>query len=419
MTLFWMLCAAMMLAALVIVLRPLLRGTGRDAGAQAKREALLQAQRAGALSEKEVRAKLAALDKQAPSKAAPSRALPIVLGLLLPLAAVLLYRQLGEPRALDPVWRDAAAVASGSAPATAEGEAAPDMDQAVSGLAERLKQQPDDLEGWMLLGRAYKTMERFGPAREALANASRLAPENPDVMVEFAEAQVLASDTRRFEGEALQMLKRAVELQPDSQRGLWLLGIAAYQREDFAAAAATWERLLASLPPDAEPRASLVERIGDARQRAGMAPLPATESAGTIAPPTAAAAAGVATPAPAPAAADGPRLTVTVDISPALKARVGASDVLFIYARAAQGPRMPLAIQRLPAASLPVTVTLDDSTSMMPALKLSTMPQVVVGARISKSGQATPQAGDFETFTAPIANTHAETLHLLIDKVVP
>jgi len=414
---FSILAGAMLLAALGFVLLPLLRGRGVDAAIRHKRDALEQARRSGVLSDDEVQRKLAALSSDHPPAPAQSRALPAALALLIPLAAIALYRQIGEPRALDEIWQGAVAAASGT-PASPDDSTAqgPDMEQAVAGLAERLRLQPDDLEGWMLLGRAYKTTERFEPAREALANAYRLAPENADVLVEYAEAMVLASESRRFEGESRELLERAVLLQPDSQRGLWLFGIAAFQDENYADASKVWERLLASIPPDAEARDALVERIADARQRAGLKPL------ATPAPPVAAS----TTEAPAAMSSSTPsdvgttpRLTVTVDLAPELKAKVGASDVLFVFARAASGPRMPLAIQRLSAGSLPVTVTLDDSTSMMPTMKLSLIPQVVVGARISKSGQATPQSGDFETLSAPIANTHSEPLHLIIDKVVP
>ena len=427
---FWLLAATLLLIALAFLLPPLLHGGDGDTAVRSKRDAVLQAQRVGVLSDEEARVKLAALDRTAPTKLPASRLLPIALAILLPVSAIGLYRQIGEPRAFDPIWQGAVAAASGSrspqaaAPADA---AAPDMEKAVTGLAERLKQQPDDLEGWMLLGRAYKSMERFAPAREALANAFRLAPNDPDVMVEYAEAQVLASDSRRFEGESRQLLARALKLQPESQRGLWLLGIAAYQANDFAEAASVWERLLAALPADAEPRASLVERIADARQRAGLEPLPPQATAPMASPDVAAAEPtansptpmSASTPNPSTPASAGPSLTVTVDIAPDLKSKVGASDVLFVFARAAQGPRMPLAIHRLPAGSLPVTVTLDDSTSMMPSMKLSTIPQVVVGARISKSGQATPQPGDFEALSDPIANTHAAPLKLVITKVLP
>lgn len=405
-TLFWILAGAMLLAALAFLLPPLLRVRGGSAELRDRRDALERARRAGVLSEDEYVAKLTALG-DAPTPAPRSRALSAALALLLPLSAIGIYFHVGEPRALDPIWQGAVAAAA-SAPGSTAPAAAPDMEQAVAGLAERLRGDPDDLEGWILLGRAYKAMERFEPAREAFANAHRLAADSPDVMVEYAEAQVLASDSRRFEGEARQLLDAAVAQQPDHQRGQWLLGIAHYQAEDFAAAAQVWETLLASLPEAAEPRQALVERIADARQRAGLAPL----TPGAAATTAAAAETGASPTAPA----NGPRLTVTVDIAPALKARVGASDVLFVFARAAEGPRMPIAIQRLPAASLPVTVTLDDSTSMMPAMKLSTIPRVVVGARISRSGQATPQAGDLETLSDPIANTHAEPLSLLIER---
>lgn len=403
----------MLLVALGFVLLPLLRGRGVDAALRQKRDALEQARRAGVLSDDEVQRKLTALSPDDRLARAPSRALPAALALLIPLAAIALYRQIGEPRALDAIWQGAVVAAAGTrSPANDNSAQGPDMEQAVAGLAERLRQEPDDLEGWMLLGRAYKTTERFEPAREALANAYRLAPENADVLVEYAEALVLASESRRFEGEARELLEQAVLLQPDSQRGLWLFGIAAYQDEKYADASKVWERLLAAIPPDAEARDSLVERIADARQRAGLEPMAAALPSATDTP-------AATTPPARGDATLGPRLTVTVDLAPALKSKVGASDVLFVFARAASGPRMPLAIQRLPAGSLPVTVTLDDSTSMMPTMKLSTIPQIVVGARISKSGQATPQSGDFETLSGPIANTHSEPLHLIIDKIVP
>lgn len=419
---FWGLAAILVALALGFVLPPLWRGGRTDRGPNERREAVRRAQREGVLSQAEAETKLAALEDAPDNGGRASRLGPILLGALLPLAAIFLYRHVGEPRALDPVWQNAAAVASGNGAAAANAagaSTAPDMEQAVSGLAERLKQSPDDLEGWMLLGRAYKAMERFGPAREALANAYRLAPDNPDVMLEYAESLVLASDSRRFQGEARELLDRSLALQPDSQRGLWLLGIAAYQEQDFATAATTWERLLALVPADAEPRAALLERIAEARSKAGLAPLPG--SAPVAAPATAAGEATATGPATtAETVAESlPRLTVSVDISPELRSRVGAADVLFVYARAAQGPRMPLAIQRLAASDLPLTVTLDDSTSMMPTMKLSTIPQVVVGARISRSGQATPQSGDFEALSAPIANTHADVVRLTIDQVLP
>ncbi len=442
-SLFWILCAGMAAFALAFVLPPLLRKQpASDASATAaaaaavvadnpngkKRKALDQAREAGVLSDSEYRQKLAALAGGVATRR-PTWTLPVVLTVLLPFAAFALYHHLGEPRALDPALRAVSATSTqrlsapgvatdagaGAQPTDAGDAAAPNMDQAVAGLAERMRNSPDDLDGWMLLGRAYKTMERFGPAREALANAYRLAPDDADVMVEYAEATALASESRRLGGESLMLIERAVSIQPDHQRGLWLLGISHMQAGVPADAVKVWERLLPLMEGDA--RASLLSQLDSARDAAGLAPRAPevaanpTESQAAETPPPAAAPSGDGS---APAG-----LIVEVDIDPALKSKIGASDVLFVYARAAEGPRMPLAIQRLSAGDLPVRVVLDDSTSMMPTMKLSLMAQVVVGARISKSGQATPQSGDLETFSSPMANSSDTPVKLRIDRVVP
>ncbi len=432
--LFWILCVALVALALIFVLPPLLGRAPAPAttGAidPAKRKALEQARKAGVLTAAEFDRKLAELGATAAPRG--GRGLPIALGLLLPALAFGMYQWKGEPRALDPELRaptsGARLAAPGTAPATVDAEssdaAPPSMDQAVAGLAERMRTTPDDLDGWMLLGRAYKTMERFERSREALANAYRLAPENPDVLVEYAESLALSGDSKRIGGESLLLIQRALGIEPNHQRGLWLLGISSMQAGVPGEAVSIWERLLPLVEGSA--RDSLLQQIDGARERAGLpprepdtvassAPTPATATA----PPVAAATPAPDSPAPAADAAGAARIVVDVDIDPALKSRIGASDVLFVYARAAEGPRMPLAIQRLPASSLPVRVVLDDSTSMMPALKLSTMPQVVIGARVSKSGQATPQSGDFETVSAPMSNRTAEPQSLRIDRVVP
>lgn len=399
------LCAALMLAAaLAFVLPPLLRAPADPQ--QRARAALEAAHAAGVLDARELERKLAKLPNTPVPR--PSRAFALLCALVLALAAVGLYRQLGEPRALDPTLRAAAPTPASSDSAGA----APSMDQAVAGLAERLRQQPDDLDGWLLLGRAYKTMERFGPAREALANAIRLAPESADVMVEYAEALALDTPSRRIEGEARTLIDRALAAEPQHQRALWLLGIAKLQAGQPAEAVADWERLRALLS-DEKAIASLQQQIDDARRSAGMPVETTTSTAAAATPPATAPAANTAAPT------GGPQLTIQVDIAPELRSQVGASDVLFVFARAVEGPRMPLAIQRLPAGRLPTTVTLDDSSSMLPTLKLSSLTQVVVGARISKSGQATPQSGDLQVLSAPVATTQRDPLQLTINEVVP
>lgn len=442
---FWMLAGLMSVLALAFVLPPLWRRRDTDAvsGEDLHRlKALEQAHAAGVLDDAEYRKKRAAFGTVEPAQASGARPwiAAAVLALAIPLGAWLMYGKLGEPRALDP----AALVAPPAADAHQGGDAAaPSMDQAVASLAERMRAEPDNLEGWMLLGRAYKTTERFEPAREALANAYRLAPNDPDVMVEYAETLALASPGRLFDAEASALVERAVEANPEHQRGIWLQGIVAMQSGDAERAIARWQHLQGLVASDADAVDSVQTQIDAARAQLGLPPGErpagaAPSTAGTAAPsadphaaaadpqppvadPHASVAAAPAAP-PAPAASDsaagGAKLTVQVDVSPALKAKVGASDVLLVYARAPQGSRVPFAIQRLPASALPTTIVLDDSSAMMPELRLSTQSEVVVGARISRTGQAVPQSGDLETQSAPVAVTRTEPLSLIIDREI-
>lgn len=407
---FWILTAMMTVAALLFVLIPLVRDA---AGRQQRRaQATLRAARdAGLLDEDEFQRKRSALFAQAAPSQPPARGAAAGLALLLPCIAAALYFQLGEPRALSAEAHSAGAPSMDAASAGVDGADAPDMERAVQSLAERLRGEPDNLEGWLLLGRAYKSMERFEQAQQALAQAYRLAPEDPSVMIEYAEAQALSTPRRRIDGDNLALIQQAVDKQPDHQRGIWLLGVAAMQGGRPKDAVDRWETLRQLISSDLSAVQALDEQIEAARQAAGLPP--ARESTAIVE------AAGDLADDAAPAApAAGPRLTVNVDIAPALRERLSDSAVLFVFARAAEGSRVPLAIQRLSAATLPVTVTLDDSQGMMPALTLSSMPEVVVGARVSASGQAVPQSGDLEGLSAPLPSATRTPIRLIIDQVV-
>lgn len=394
---FWAICVLLLLVALAFVLPPLLR---RGGAPDPRRVALEQAHRNGVLDASEYAAKLAALGDRASASTPPPpavRNIAIAIVALLPLLAIGLYQYLGDARVFD-----LAVQSVSTAMQDAQRAGLPPMDQAIAGLAERLAREPDDAQGWLLLGRAYKSTERFAQAREAFGRALALSPDAPDILVETAEAQALATPGRRFDGEPMLLLQRALQLAPDHQRGLWLIGIAQFQSGDTATATATWEHLIATLPDDSPMRDSLRQRIDELKAEASGAP-----------------ASGDAAPAPSQETASGPRLTVRVALAPELADKAQPDDVLFVFARAAQGPRAPLAIARLRAADLPLTVTLDDSHAMLPQMNLSSTPQIVVGARISRSGNAQAQPGDLETLSAPLANTHADIIELTIDRIVP
>lgn len=413
-TLFLLLAAAMLAGALALVLRPLLRRDAGDTDIARRLEALDRALAEGVLDEAEFghkRKALLAEQSAAPAASRPALLPVLAMALLLPLGSVLVYLTIGTPQALDPAL--SAVAASGEAP-HAGGDGTPQMEQAIAGLEKRLEAEPDNVDGWMLLGRAYKTLQRFEPARDALKRAFDLKPNDPDVMVEYAEAIALADPERDIAGEPQALLEQAVSDNPKHERALWLLGIGAAQVGDYTGAIARWEALLPLLDAeDGEVRTQVEAQLAEARSRAG---LPAAAPAAAPAP-----AAATTAPAATPAAAtSGPRLTIEVDITPELAARLAPTDVLYVFARAAEGPRMPLALQRLPGAKFPLTVTLDDSMAMMPSMTLSSAQQVVVGARVSKTGVANAQSGDLEIISAPLTlATQDGPLRLVINSVVP
>ncbi|HTA65024.1 MAG TPA: tetratricopeptide repeat protein [Xanthomonadaceae bacterium] len=299
--------------------------------------------------------------------------------LLLPVAAVLLYVQIGTPAALDLKRR--------YAPAT--------FGQEVDALELRMRAHPGDVDGWVLLGHSRKEQQRYAEAREAYSQALKLAPNQPDLMVEIAETMTLDDPTHRIGEPALKLLHTAQRIDPRNQRALWFLGIAAYQRGDYPVADATWESLLPLVQSDTA--AALRKQIDDARTRAGLPPL--------------------AEPA---AAASGPALlTVKVDIAPSLRAKLAPGDVIFVYARAQGGPPMPLAVKRVPAKDFPLTVTLGDADGPMPTMRLSQQTTVDVLARVSHSGDAIPQSGDFEAKPQPARVGTNSPIALTIDSIHP
>lgn len=393
---FWAICILLILLALAFVLPALLQ---RGGAPDPRRAALEQAHRSGVLDSDEYARKLATLGDAAPAPTSTSplaRNTAIAIAMTLPLLAVGLYQKLGDARVFDPSVQSVA-----NAMQNAQRAGLPPMEQAIAGLAERLAREPEDAQGWLLLGRAYKSTERFTEALDALSRALALSPEAPDILVETAEAQALSSPGRRFDGEPLALLQRALEREPNHQRGLWLLGIAQFQAGDADTASTTWEQLIATLPEDSPMRESLRQRIAELKAQTGSA-VPADTS-----------------PVSALKAPPAPRLSVRVSLAPELAERATPDDVLFVFARAAEGSRAPLAIQRLRAGDLPLTITLDDSHAMVPQMNLSSAAHIVVGARISRSGNAQAQTGDLETLTAPMANTQADMIELTIDRIVP
>jgi cytochrome c-type biogenesis protein CcmH len=324
-----------------------------------------------------------------------ARRTALALALLLPLASVLTYQQLGTPAAIEPQ-------APPPAPAGGNGHGVTpqQVQQMAASLAERLQAAPDNLEGWLMLARSYTMLGRYADAGTAFRRAQALAPKDPAILADLADVTGMAQG-RRLAGEPARLVQAALDLDPRHPKALALAGSVAYEAGDAAAARGYWERLAAVVPPDSGPGRAAQRNLADvARLEAGTA---------TTGGPTAAASA---------AAAPGATVSGRVQLSPALVSRLAGGETLFVYDRAAQGPRMPLAVLRVPASAAALDFKLDDSMAMSPQLRLSGYAQVVIGARISRSGSATPQSGDLIGQSGPLA-PGAQGVQVLIDGVQP
>ena len=271
-----------------------------------------------------------------------------------------LYQWLGTPAALQPQ-------ASAPAPQTIE--------EGIAQLQAVLQQNPERMDGWVLLARSQLEIGKVADAAASYQRAVKLAPDEPGLLVEAAQTRAQAAPDFLFDDTAVQWLQHARELAPDNERAIWLIGIVQRQRGQNEDAVRTWSALLPKLEPAAA--AALQEQIDIARGKATTEP---------------------ASAAPAATATSANAITVTVTLAPSLAARVASGkDTLFVIARVPGGPPMPVAVERHPAQVSPLTITLDDGDSPMPTQKLSALKEAEVFARLSASGTAMRQDGDVDS----------------------
>lgn len=426
MTAFVITAALMVLLGLAWLLPPLLRGGAR---ASVDRAAInlrilkdqladLEAERKrGALGEEQYVATRADLQKRvleetgaepavpAPGPSRVGRLTAAVMVVVVPLTAALVYARYGDPTAFDPLTRQGA-------------EAAHQFSQdeiaaMVQRLADRLKAEPDNANGWSTLARTYYQMGRFAEAASAYEKLVELVPDEASLWADYADALAMTQG-RKIAGKPMELVDRALKLDPLQWKALAMAGTDAFDRQDFKGAVALWEKLHGSLPADAPMKNQLVGSINEARSRAGMSPMAAAASP---APAVAAPAAAPTEKSTAKVDAGGARVAGTVSLAATLRGKVAPDDNVIIFARAAEGPRMPLALLRVQAKDLPKVFALDDSMAVAPEFKLSNFPEVVIGARVSKSGSPMPQSGDLEGVSAPVRL--GGEVKVTIDRVLP
>jgi cytochrome c-type biogenesis protein CcmH len=297
------------------------------------------------------------------------------------------------------LWTGSPGARNEGAAGHAEGADGVDFNAMVERLAQRQQESPD-LTGLAMLGRSYMALDRPVEAADAYRRALQLAPDDPDVLANLADAMGV-NNGHRLEGEPTQLIERALAKAPDHLKALSLAAVAAYQRGDTAIAQRHWERVVAVGPADHPLVQAARETMARLREGAAGANAAATAPAATAAKPDAAGTAAAS-------------VAGTVTLAPELAGRVSPQDTVYVFARPATGPAMPLAILRKQVKDLPIDFVLDDALAMSPATKLSSVSEVVVGARISKTGNATRQPGDLEGVLAAPVNLGASGLRVII-----
>ena len=272
-----------------------------------------------------------------------------------------------------------------------------DVEKMVAGLAAKMEQDPTNLKGWAMLARSYKVMGRPLEAEKAYDRAGTYIDGDAQLLADYAD--VAASNANgSFVGKPQQLINKALKVDPNNMMALWLAGTAAYNNSDYKSAVRIWQKLEGLLPPDSEDTRTIQSSILDAQQ---MGSLPITKK-----------------PSSQPTAPSGNgSVSGLVEVDPSLKSKVKPDDVIMVIARA-PGARMPLAIMRARAADLPVRFVLNDALAMTPDALISTLKEVTVEVRISKSGMAKPEPGDMMSATQNV-KVGATGVKLLVDQIRP
>jgi len=337
-----------------------------------------------------------------PRRQLDRRAIAVVVAIIIPTASGLLYWKYGNPLAITH---------SGAPPPIAQGGSDPEhqttegLEALSEKLKKRLEQNPTDGVGWALLARSYAEMGRHAEAVAIYEKAMQLIPDDPQLLVDYADALGMLQG-RKLDGKPEQLIQQALKLDPNNVKALMLAGTMSFDRREFKQAVQQWEKAVANFPPDVdnEIRQELVAGIAEAKNLAGEKP-------GMTGP------AGVAGSS-LQQARQNAAISGTVSLAPSLMAKGAPTDTLFVFAREANGPPMPVSIVRATKKDLPFTFRLDDSTSPMPSRKLSDVGNVVIVARLSKSGEAMPKSGDLQGMSEPL-RPGAGSVSIVIDREIP
>ena len=437
MSIFWIIVAAMTLAA-VALLAPAFFRSRKDADLDRSRQNVaiarermkeLQADRdAGNLSEQTYTQALAELENtladdldttvgEPTSSVKGGRWALLLIAVLVPVSALGLYWQIGSPGLIAVSGPGAQAPSSPHADGAGMDEMPP-VEELVAKLAAQLEENPNNPDGWYLLGRTYMSLQQYSEAAKSFERLLGLVGDEPTVLLSLADSLAM-SQGARISGRPAELARRALELEPGNATALWLSGQAEQEAGNYLAAIGYWRKVEAQAQDDPQMLAEIRGLIAEA-QRSGnipddQMPLPvAGESPPAVM-------ASETTQAPAAAADQTAVAAITVDVAldPALADQVAPDDTVFVFARAVEGPPMPLAVSRHQVRDLPIRIALTDDMAMMPQAKLSNFPRVKVSARVSKSGNAAQQSGDLVSQAAEVEVANSGVISRVINALVP
>jgi cytochrome c-type biogenesis protein CcmH len=335
-----------------------------------------------------------------------ARAMALVMIVAMPVAGLSLYGMVGNPLAI--VQLDLRAGEEVKIPDYGH-QSSTGLDVLTERLKQRLGTNPNDGPGWALLARSYVELGRHSDAVAAFEKAQKLIPDDAQLLLDYADALAMANG-RNLTGRPEQLVKQALAIDPRNVKGLMLAGTIAYERRDYRDALSHWEQAQKAMPRDAEPEVirELAANVQEARDLLGLPAVSVREQQQRSAE-----AGARLSPAGKERSISG-----TVTIASKLAGKASPTDTLFVFARSKEGPPMPVAIVRAVARELPLRFQLDDSTSPMPARKLSEAGEVVVIARLSRSGEAAPKSGDLQGISRPV-KPGVQDLQIAIDSELP
>lgn len=352
-----------------------------------------------------------AADLTATSKSAPKRgghtAAAILVALFVPIAAGTLYLELGNP---DGITQDntqrTAAIENVNTQANAQAQSPGPLAALLPKLEERLAAAPDDIQGWRLLGRSYLSIRDYAQAQNAFEKALALDESDVATMTQLAESIAMGRNGE-LSGEPMVFLDRANALDPMHEHTLWLRSIGKQQAGEHQEALLGFNLLMGLAKDNLDAIATVDQMRSRSIQALGANSVRQATDENT------------SNDSETTAENTGPAIEVNVSLDSSATDGAAAEYAVFIYAKATDGPPMPLAVTKLSVKDLPATVILDDSMAMIPTMKLSSFAQVTIGARVSASGNPIAQSGDWFTEASNITVSDAPTITLTIDKQTP